>query len=84
MRRRRKIRVAEAIAREPVAGADEVPDVAQMIAQIRARRADPKTLWPRVCSVVMLAMNYGPPDDPLEATRRSSAGAISVYARHRD
>jgi epoxyqueuosine reductase len=49
-----------------------------------ARRADPKTLWPRVRSVVMLAMNYGPADDPLEATRRSGAGAISVYARHRD
>ena len=49
-----------------------------------ARRADPKTLWPRVCSVVMLAMNYGPADDPLEATRRSGAGTISVYARHRD
>ena len=49
-----------------------------------ARRADPKTLWPGVRSVVMLAMNYGPADDPLEATRRSGAGAISVYARHRD
>ena len=49
-----------------------------------ARRADPKTLWPRARSVVMLAMNYGPADDPLEATRRSGAGAISVYARHRD
>ena len=32
----------------------------------------------------MLAMNYGPADDPLEATRRSGAGTISVYARHRD
>jgi epoxyqueuosine reductase len=49
-----------------------------------ARRADPKTLWPGVRSVVMLAMNYGPAHDPLEATRRSGAGAISVYARHRD
>ena len=49
-----------------------------------ARRADPKTLWPGVRSVVMLAVNYGPADDPLEATRCSGAGAISVYARHRD
>jgi epoxyqueuosine reductase len=49
-----------------------------------ARRADPKTLWPGVRSVVVLAVNYGPADDPLEATRRSGAGTISVYARHRD
>jgi epoxyqueuosine reductase len=54
------------------------------MAETFARRADPKTLWPGVRSVVMLAMNYGPADDPLEATRRVGAGAISVYARHRD
>jgi len=54
------------------------------MAETFARRADPKTLWPGVRSVVMLAMNYGPADDPLEATRRPAAGAISVYARHRD
>jgi epoxyqueuosine reductase len=29
-------------------------------------------------------MNYGPADDPLDATRRRGAAAISVYARHRD
>ena len=54
------------------------------MAETFARRADPKTLWPGVRSVVMLAMNYGPADDPLEATRHPDAGAISVYARHRD
>ena len=32
----------------------------------------------------MLAMNYGFDGDPLAATRDSQAGAISVYARHRD
>jgi epoxyqueuosine reductase len=48
------------------------------------RRADPRTLWPDVRSVVMLAMNYGPEDDPLAALADEAAGNISVYARHRD
>jgi epoxyqueuosine reductase len=54
------------------------------MAETFARRADPRTLWPDVRSVVMLAMNYGPGDDPLAATHRPEAGAISVYARNRD
>ncbi len=54
------------------------------MAEAFARRADPKTLWPDVRSIVMLAMNYGPRQDPLAATRVSDAGAISVYARNRD
>jgi epoxyqueuosine reductase len=49
-----------------------------------ARRADPRTLWPEVRSIVMLAINYGPSDDPLAATQRRASGAISVYARNRD
>ena len=39
--------------------------------------ADAKTL-------VVLGLNYGPAGDPLAALRRPDAGAISVYARHRD
>jgi epoxyqueuosine reductase len=58
-------------------------DMAWM-AETFARRADPRILWPDVRSAVMLAMNYGPDDDPLAATRRPEVGAISVYARHRD
>jgi epoxyqueuosine reductase len=54
------------------------------MAETFARRADPRTLWPGVRSVVMLAMNYGAVDDPLAATRRPGCGAISIYARHRD
>ena len=58
-------------------------DMAWM-AETFARRADPRALWPGVRSVIVLAMNYGPADDPREATRRPERGAVSVYARHRD
>jgi epoxyqueuosine reductase len=54
------------------------------MARTFARRADPKILWPEARSVVMLAMNYGPAVDPLEALSHNSCGAISVYARRRD
>ena len=54
------------------------------MAETLARRADPKALWPEAKSVVMLALNYGPSEDPLAATERREVGAISVYARHRD
>ena len=32
----------------------------------------------------MVGLNYGPDGDPLASLRRPDAGAISVYARHRD
>ncbi|GHC66432.1 tRNA epoxyqueuosine(34) reductase QueG [Limoniibacter endophyticus] len=48
------------------------------------RRAAPKILWPEVKSIIMLGMNYGPDEDPLDLLAKRDAGAISVYARHRD
>jgi len=48
------------------------------------RRSHPSQLWPDVRSVIMLAMNYGPEDDPLALTARKDRAAISVYARNRD
>ena len=39
------------------------------MAETFARRAAPRDLWPEARSVVMLAINYGPDEDPLEATR---------------
>jgi len=48
------------------------------------RRADPRTLWSQVNSVVMLGVNYGPDEDPLAILAARSRGAISVYARGDD
>ncbi|MBW3099067.1 tRNA epoxyqueuosine(34) reductase QueG [Pseudohoeflea coraliihabitans] len=47
-------------------------------------RADPRRLWPETRSVLMLAMNYGPENDPLALLSEPDKAAISVYARHRD
>ncbi|WP_407863682.1 tRNA epoxyqueuosine(34) reductase QueG [Phyllobacterium phragmitis] len=48
------------------------------------RRASPSTLWPEVRSIIMLAMNYGPQEDPLAVLKRRDRAAISVYAQNRD
>src|SRR5690606_17172217 len=47
-------------------------------------RSDPRGLWPDVRSVIMLAVNYGPDEDPLALLQRKDRAGISVYARHRD
>ncbi|MEQ8935275.1 MAG: tRNA epoxyqueuosine(34) reductase QueG [Amphiplicatus sp.] len=47
-------------------------------------RAAPQALWPEAKSVVMLGLNYGPDENPLDALARKSAGAISAYAKNRD
>jgi epoxyqueuosine reductase len=49
-----------------------------------ARRGHPAALWPRASSAVVLGMNYGPQEDPLEVLRRRTRAAISVYAQGRD
>ena len=46
--------------------------------------ATPRSLWPEVRSVVVLAMNYGPDSDPLANLDERDRGAISVYARNGD
>ena len=48
------------------------------------RRADPRTLWPGACSVVVLGLNYGPAENPAPPRLPPAAGEISVYARNRD
>ncbi len=54
------------------------------ISETLARRGDPRTLWPDVRSIVVLAMNYGPDRDPRTVLQKRSQGAISVYAQNRD
>jgi len=47
-------------------------------------RGDPVALWPEARSVVMLAMNYGPDNDPRATLGRRENAAISVYAQGDD
>jgi len=49
-----------------------------------AWRGNPAALWPAARSIIMLAENYGPADDPLVGPERPDRGEISVYARNRD
>ena len=48
------------------------------------RRADPRTLWGDVRSIVMLGVNYGPDEDPLRLLAQRDRGVISTYARGDD
>ena len=50
----------------------------------QTRRAAPERLWGEARSIIMLAMNYGPDEDPLAALGRTDRGTISVYAKNRD
>jgi epoxyqueuosine reductase len=54
------------------------------IAETLERRADPRTLWPEVRSIIVLGMNYGPDRDPRGVLEKRNCGAISVYAQNRD
>ena len=54
------------------------------MAETAERRADPRTLWPEVRSVILLGLNYGPAENPLAELARKDRGYISVYARNRD
>ena len=56
----------------------------QWMEETKARRSDPRVLWPEVRSILMLGMNYGSDDDPLQVLEKTDHAAISVYARHRD
>jgi epoxyqueuosine reductase len=48
------------------------------------RRMDPRVLWPGVRSIVMLGVNYGPDENPLDILKARVRGAISVYAKGDD
>ena len=48
------------------------------------RRTDPRVLWPGVRSIIMLGVNYGPDENPLEILKQRAHGAISAYAQGDD
>jgi epoxyqueuosine reductase len=48
------------------------------------QRIDPSTLWPEARTVVSVALNYGPANDPRFALEARERGAVSVYAQGRD
>ena len=54
------------------------------LAQNPERRADPRVLWPDVRSIIMLGVNYGPDDNPLNILAQRDRAAISVYAQGDD
>ncbi|MBM6578611.1 tRNA epoxyqueuosine(34) reductase QueG [Microvirga sp. BT689] len=56
----------------------------EWMADTAERRADPRTLWPEVRSLILLGLNYGPTDNPLAELAQKDRGYISVYARNRD
>jgi epoxyqueuosine reductase len=48
------------------------------------RRADPKTLWPEVKSIIVVGHNYAPETNPLEKLAHKTTGNISCYAQNED
>ncbi|MCZ0735905.1 tRNA epoxyqueuosine(34) reductase QueG [Phreatobacter sp. AB_2022a] len=58
-------------------------DMAWM-AETAERRADPAVLWPDARSIIMLGLNYGPDENPLDGLSQRTAGLLSVYARGDD
>src|SRR4051812_21540098 len=54
------------------------------LADTAPRRADPHVLWPEARSVIVVGINYGPAEDPLQLLELRDRAAISVYARNRD
>lgn len=56
----------------------------QWLADRQEQRADPRTLWPEVRSVITVAHSYTPQRDPRAVLKDGQKGAISVYAQNRD
>lgn len=48
------------------------------------RRGDPRQLWAEARSAILLGVNYGPENNPLEMLAKKDIGLISAYARNRD
>ena len=49
-----------------------------------ARRQAPTAMWSGAKSAIVVGLNYGPDNDPLDMLARRGEGNISVYARGKD
>lgn len=54
------------------------------MAETLERRVHPTAMWPAARSAVVVALDYGPDTDPLDALARRDEGVISVYAQGKD
>lgn len=54
------------------------------MAETAERRAHPRGMWADARSAIVLGVNYGPDENPLDALADPTRGAISVYARGDD
>jgi epoxyqueuosine reductase len=54
------------------------------LADRASQRKSPKALWRETQSVIAVAMNYGPTDNPLGRLDDRGLGNVSVYAQGRD
>jgi epoxyqueuosine reductase len=48
------------------------------------RRVHPRAMWENARSAVVLGLNYGPDENPMDALADRTSGAVSVYARGDD
>lgn len=56
----------------------------QWMEEKQKRRLSPTYLWPDAKSIIMLAMNYGPEENPLPELKKTKNGVISCYAKGKD
>jgi epoxyqueuosine reductase len=54
------------------------------MAETLERRSHPNAMWPEGRSLIMLGVNYGPDENPLDGLEARTSGLVSVYARGDD
>ena len=54
------------------------------MSETRARRVSPDAMWEGARSAIVLGLNYGPSEDPLDRLKQPGIGNISVYAQGHD
>ena len=47
-------------------------------------RSDPKNIWNKAKSAIVLGINYGPENNPLNDLKKVKRGYISIYSRRKD